>query len=644
MRSIRLSLLIYFLLLLAVALGVFSFFAYDSMRRSQLAKNARTRTLLEDRYKLTEKTLRTNFDESLLLRAQTVARNLTRQTPFRRPERGWHLLTSYQTVLNHSSPAGTGVALLPIIPFDFRFDRAMPYFVGQLCWNAIPTGPTIPYPIQWRADIVVPAWPSKTLRPGSLSVFSGDELLTHRDDQVVTEYYQVFNDKKEPLLAPPAPGAEQLPHPSETAEQLALLHHEFRDVQLATDKKGRLVTLKTPVARLHFPWYSPGRGRDRTPPRPRIAVMPADQKDVEEGRVPIVFVEYARQTTEIDDALADLRADLDETIAGLDQDLQTSLTSLRTKFGLTGLAVFGAILLGGIWLVHRGLVPIRRITDAVSQVSERDFNLHLERKEVPVELESIVEKLQQTLGSLGRAFDREKQAAADISHELRTPISALMATTQVCLKKPRTLEEYRDTLETCLEISQQLSVLVEGLLVLARLDAGRDNLTPESVDVPELASQCVSMVKPLADARGLRLHLDRNGPAVLKTDPNKLREIVTNLLHNAIQYNKPNGSIEVGVERDNGHVKLEVRDTGIGINPQAREHLFERFYRADPSRQSDTIHAGLGLSIVKGYLDLMGGRIEVDSVEGQGSTFRVWLPAAEEAQAQSPWVKAADIK
>jgi two-component system phosphate regulon sensor histidine kinase PhoR len=98
------------------------------------------------------------------------------------------------------------------------------------------------------------------------------------------------------------------------------------------------------------------------------------------------------------------------------------------------------------------------------------------------------------------------------------------------------------------------------------------------------------------------------------------------LLHNAIQYNRPSGSIDFTVERENGHLKLEVRDTGIGIGTEARSHIFERFYRADPSRQTDGLNAGLGLAIVKGYVDLMGGAISVESAEGVGSTFRVELP------------------
>jgi signal transduction histidine kinase len=143
----------------------------------------------------------------------------------------------------------------------------------------------------------------------------------------------------------------------------------------------------------------------------------------------------------------------------------------------------------------------------------------------------------------------------------------------------------------------------------------------------------VAVVRPLAEARNLELKFERNGPVLLKTDPDKLREVLTNLLDNAVQYNRPGGSIELSLARDNGHVRMEVKDTGVGIPLEARDHLFERFYRVDPSRQSETTHCGLGLAIVKGYVDLMGGTIEVDSAPNEGSTFRILLPAQERAVA-----------
>jgi two-component system, OmpR family, heavy metal sensor histidine kinase CusS len=247
--------------------------------------------------------------------------------------------------------------------------------------------------------------------------------------------------------------------------------------------------------------------------------------------------------------------------------------------------------------------------------------------QLPSELQPIATRLKQTLELLQRAFAREKQAAADISHELRTPLAALLTTLDVALRKPRSAEEYRALLGECRAASQQMTHLVERLLALARLDAGVDHLRLREVDAAAVAEQCAAMVRPLAEARDVSVRVHHQGPVSLQTDPDKLGEILTNLLHNAIQYNRPRGTIDLAVERHNGTVNVAVQDSGIGVAPEVKEHIFERFYRADPSRHADDLHAGLGLAIVKGYVDLMGGTITVDSTVDQGSTFRVSLPA-----------------
>ena len=388
----------------------------------------------------------------------------------------------------------------------------------------------------------------------------------------------------------------------------------------------------------------------------------------------------------LDEALAEYQDQLRNNQAEHADRSRATLAKLRGRLFWISLITFVATMAGGYWLVRVGLAPLRRLSDAVSQVSEKDFRLPVDEQHLPVELQPIVERLNQTLAMLKRAFAREKQAAADISHELRTPVTALLTTTEVALRKPRSPEEYRELLEDCRLSGQQMSQLVERLLALARLDAGVDTLRPRQVDVAGLAKQCADLVRPLAEARALRLgvqtqrgqkggevvtkrmedggskiedgeamvpssilhppssilhppsspqsttspphHLTTSPPLFVNTDPDKLREILNNLLHNAIEYNRAGGSVDVEIERQNGYLLVAVRDTGIGIAPEKRQHIFERFYRGDPSRQADGLHAGLGLAIVKGYVDLMGGSIAVDSVEGQGSTFRVLLPAS----------------
>jgi signal transduction histidine kinase len=355
----------------------------------------------------------------------------------------------------------------------------------------------------------------------------------------------------------------------------------------------------------------------------------------------------------------------------METESQATLVRVRNRLLLIGAITFAATVLGSFWLVRLGLLPLRRLSDAVSRVSPRDFRLPLQNKKMPTELQPIVARLDDTLDMLKRAFDREKKATADISHELRTPLAALLATTELALRKQRSAEEYREMIEDCRLSAQQMNQAVDRLLTLARLDAGVEVLRSQKVDVAVLAGTCAAVVRPLAEARGLTLNFhdhttdelaqavfaatsphgpggpngkrntaqnagERFGclvsgprlPALVNTDPDKLREVLTNLLHNAIQYNRPDGTIDLSVAREDGQVVIEVSDTGIGMSPEARAQVFERFYRADPSRGTDGLHAGLGLAIVKEYVELMGATLEVESEEGAGSTFRLVLPAA----------------
>jgi signal transduction histidine kinase len=275
-------------------------------------------------------------------------------------------------------------------------------------------------------------------------------------------------------------------------------------------------------------------------------------------------------------------------------------------------------------------------------VSSKNFHLPLDAEKLPPELQPIAARLVEVLEHLQKAFAREKQAAADISHELRTPLAALMTTLEVGLKKSRSLDEYREILDECRASGQHMYQLVERLMALARLDAGADRYRPADTDVTEIALQCADLIRPLAKARGLALRLHLPDPITMETDTNKLREVLVNLLHNAVEYNKPAGSIDLSIEQVNGHIRLEVRDTGIGIKPQEMGHLFERFYRADPSRHADTPHAGLGLAIVKSYIDLMGGTIRVESSD-VGTAFIVELPFVTSAPALETAVQAAPV-
>ncbi len=295
--------------------------------------------------------------------------------------------------------------------------------------------------------------------------------------------------------------------------------------------------------------------------------------------------------------------------------------------GVSGAALV-TLLFGSLVLTRRGLKPLDRLTDAVSRVSEKDFLLPVQPEELSTELAPIHARISDTLGALRRAFEREKQAVADISHELRTPIAALGITLEVALKKTRTPEQYKQTLTECRDINSQLGKLVERIMTLATLDAGTSGTNSVQVDAADIAASCATIIKPLAESHGMAFTAAIAHPLPLTTDADKLREVLMNLLHNAVEYNRPGGVIELSATRD-GHngITFGVRDSGIGMTPDVQEKIFERFYRADPSRTATGMHAGLGLAIVKEYVARLGGAIIVESTPNVGSTFRVTIPS-----------------
>ena len=353
--------------------------------------------------------------------------------------------------------------------------------------------------------------------------------------------------------------------------------------------------------------------RDRPPP------PPFDNR---------LYIQCARPKSEIDAKLAAFENERDDARAKLAEDIQSARKNMLLQLAVVGLIAILAIAIGGPVIVGAGLRPVGKLSDAVSRVSERDFKLPHDGLNLVRELVPIHSRLTQTLDLLQRAFSREKQAVADISHELRTPIAALMATIDVSLRKPRTPEQYRSTLEECRLISKQLGQLVERIMTLATLDAGNDRTVIARTDAFEVAAGCATVIRPLAAANGITLHLHQPDDLIeLDTDPAKLREVLMNLLHNAIEYNRADGKIDMTLRLDGSNVVFEVRDTGIGMPSEVKDKIFERFFRADPSRHATGIHAGLGLAIVKEYIGRLNGTIVVESEPGVGTTFRIALPA-----------------
>jgi heavy metal sensor kinase len=629
MRSIRLSLVVYFLVLLTVALGAVCWFVYQLAAAALDERYQASQRLVRSQHKTHSEEVLTGFDRRVLRQAHYVA--AMARTPV-------HVEATY--------PAGlVGLAVTP-----------QPHLHAWLwvsegiapVWRPRPPGEGGPSlaDLIFRAraaeinieaaDDLIPADQKRDER----SIDSTDEVVPVAPPDHAHEYFQAFYREKgrvsrsQSLILANA----ELPIDGSVLKMLIDRQpHERYEYDTMRGPGGRTLRRVTLVSSMrrqpravrdasrewdcwaYLRGMPPlGKGFGKGPPAPPPGFMARPE-------VPF-FVQYAIDSAPTMARLKQFEDERDQQLAQLEADTQNQLQALQRKLLWIALAAFGATFAGGYGLLRIGLTPIGRLSDAVSKVTERDFRLRVDPARLPTELQPIAHRLSHTLEQLGRAFEREKQAAADISHELRTPLAALMTTIEVALRKSRSLQEYREILEDCHTSGEQMSHLVERLLALARLDAGAVQPRPQAIDAAELAIQCADLIQPLARAQGLALTTRIAPPLPVETDPDKLREVVTNLLHNAVQYNRPGGTIELTVERLAGALSIEVRDTGIGISAEAKTRIFERFYRADPSRHSDTPHAGLGLAIVKSYIDLLGGTITVDSTPGEGTAFRVRLP------------------
>ncbi|HZR19342.1 MAG TPA: ATP-binding protein [Verrucomicrobiae bacterium] len=290
-----------------------------------------------------------------------------------------------------------------------------------------------------------------------------------------------------------------------------------------------------------------------------------------------------------------------------------------------GAAVLSLGMAGGWWVATRAIRPIEDISATAVKIAGGDLSQRINASDTESELGRLAGVLNSTFARLEAAFANQVRFTADASHELRTPVSVILSQTQTALSRERGAAEYRETLEACQRAAQRMRKLIESLLALARLDAGQEPMKQECFDLARVVRDCVELVRPLAAERSLELRCDL--PQVQCTgDPERLGQVVTNLLSNAIHFNRDRGEVRVTARSDNGTAILSVTDTGTGIPPEDLPHIFERFYRVDKARSRIQGKTGLGLAICKAIVEAHSGTIQVSSQLGVGSTFEVRLP------------------
>lgn len=272
------------------------------------------------------------------------------------------------------------------------------------------------------------------------------------------------------------------------------------------------------------------------------------------------------------------------------------------------------------------LAPLHTTAAVIGEIDPRNLHRRIDTARLPPELVPMSDRLNEMLERIERAYVQRQQFLADASHELRTPVAAIVTTAEVSLRHPRSTEAYKGTLESCLADARLLRHLVERLMEQCRADVLSHDEPVERTDVAPLLAQCADQAAALAHDREVTVRREIPLQLSLNTQPQRLRSIITNLLSNAVEYNRPGGVVELLAQPNGRVLHLTVRDTGPGIAGEHLPHLFEPFYRADKARSNQVGHLGLGLSLVQSHVAALGGEIRVESTPGTGTTFRVDLP------------------
>ncbi len=313
--------------------------------------------------------------------------------------------------------------------------------------------------------------------------------------------------------------------------------------------------------------------------------------------------------------------------------LMAPLDDVDRELGLLLWAIFlavpAALAASGAWsyfMARKALAPMERLRRSTREITAVRLDRRLSVRNAHDELGRLTATINDMIARLERSFAEVRRFTADASHEMRTPLAVIRNEAEVALARPIGEEGCRNLLGSILEEVDRLTRLTDQLLTLAREDADAVLPPQAAVDLAALVRSVVETMRPLAESRGVALTAEAEGPVEVRGDEARLRQVLYNLLDNAIKYTPEGGAVAVRCGRDGGEAVLAVRDTGVGIPPEHLHRVFDRFYRADKARTREQGGAGLGLSIARSIAAAHGGRIELESALGKGATFIVRLP------------------
>ena len=318
-----------------------------------------------------------------------------------------------------------------------------------------------------------------------------------------------------------------------------------------------------------------------------------------------------------------------ESLASAEAEVRRLLVSEALVF-----IVVAAVALGGsLVLVRRALRPIEEITRSAEHITSRNLS---ERLPVPPPGDEFLHlslALNRMIARLDDAFQVKRRFLADASHELRTPLTVLRSELEAIVRGDARAPDLREAAGNLLDEVERLSHIVENLFALSRLDAGQALGVPARFDFAQLVATTSEQMCLLAEDKGLTVTCETPVPVPVEGDRARLKQVVVNLLDNAIKFTPAGGTVRLTVRACEPEAVFDIEDTGIGIPTEAQAHVFERFFRVDTARSRQAGGAGIGLSIVSAICTAHHGRVEVHSALGRGSRFTVRLPLARQTSA-----------
>ncbi len=297
------------------------------------------------------------------------------------------------------------------------------------------------------------------------------------------------------------------------------------------------------------------------------------------------------------------------------------------------LAVAG---LGGYALARRVLSPLQTMARRAERINAERLSERLPIENPKDELGHLARVFNDALARLEQSFEQLRRFTADASHELRTPLTAIRTVGEVGLQKEGDTWHYRDIIGSMLEEAGRLTRLVDSLLTISRAETGHVQLNRTSFALLDAVREASGLVEVLAEEKGQNLTVEGDTGAMVYADRVLLRQAIVNVIDNAVKYSPQGGAISVRVGRHANQAIVEVEDSGPGIAPEHRAHIFERFYRVDGGRSRESGGAGLGLAIVKWSVEAHGGQVSLICGDNGGCTFGIRLPISAVTEVSAP--------